>query len=157
VSAETARWVGGWADGLITINQPPDTLRRVFDAFREGGGDGKPICLQVHLSWAADEAAALQVAHEQWRTNVFPSSLCWDLEFPEQFDAAARYVEPDDVRSSVRVSADLGRHTAWLEEDMALGVDEVYLHHVGQDPHQAAFIETFGGKVLPALRGGGRA
>ena len=29
VSAETARWCGGWADGLVTINQPRATLERV--------------------------------------------------------------------------------------------------------------------------------
>jgi probable non-F420 flavinoid oxidoreductase len=157
VGEGTARWVGGWADGLITLYQPLNTLRRVIDAFREGGGDGKPIAVQVHLSWADDEATALAVAHEQWRANVFPSTLAWELELPEQFDAAARYVEPDDVRSAVLVSADLGRHTAWLAELATLGVDEVYLHHVGQDPHQAPFIDAFGAKVLPALASGGRA
>ena len=156
VSEGTARWVGGWADGLITTYQPLDTLRRVIAAFREGGGDGKPVCVQVHLSWAEDEATALGVAHEQWRANVFPGPLAWELELPEQFDAAARHVEPDDVRSAVLVSADLGRHVAWLADLAALGVDEVYLHHVGQDPHQAPFIDAFGAKVLPALATGGR-
>src|SRR5215217_9751297 len=27
ISPETAAWVGGWADGLVTINQPHDRLR----------------------------------------------------------------------------------------------------------------------------------
>ena len=30
VSAETAGWVGEWADGLVTINQPRETLERVL-------------------------------------------------------------------------------------------------------------------------------
>src|SRR3954468_18270768 len=34
VSAETAAWVGTWADGLITIQQPRDQLERVLTAFR---------------------------------------------------------------------------------------------------------------------------
>jgi probable non-F420 flavinoid oxidoreductase len=157
VSEETARWVGGWADGMITIQRPVDQLERVFAAFRDGGGEGKPICLQVHLSWAEDEATALGVAHEQWRTNVFGPSLAWELELPEQFDDAASYVQPDDVRSAVLVSADLGRHRDWLAGYAELGADEVYLHHVGQDPYQEAFIDTFGAKVLPALTGGGAA
>src|ERR687895_1095578 len=50
VSPETAAWVGGWADGLVTINQSRDTLREVIDAFRGDGGEGKPLYLQVHLS-----------------------------------------------------------------------------------------------------------
>ncbi|HEX7148753.1 MAG TPA: TIGR03557 family F420-dependent LLM class oxidoreductase, partial [Actinomycetota bacterium] len=55
ISADTAAWVGGWADGLVTLNQPHDQLRKLIDAFRAGGGDGKPLYLQAHLSWAADE------------------------------------------------------------------------------------------------------
>ena len=69
-------------------------LRRVIDAFREGGGDGKPIHVQVHLSWAEEEATASAIAHDQWRTNVFGSELAWDLELPGQFDDAARSCAP---------------------------------------------------------------
>jgi probable non-F420 flavinoid oxidoreductase len=150
VSAETARTVGGWADGLITVNQPVEQLRTVFDAFRAGGGGDKPIFLQVHLSWDEDESAALATAHEQWRTNVFPSDLAWNLELPHQFDAAAQFVEPDDVRSAVLVSGELRRHTDWLREYLDLGVAGLYLHHVG--PTQEAFIDAFASKVLPELR-----
>jgi len=153
ISAETAAWVGTWADALITINQPHDKLRAVIDAFRAGGGEGKPVYLQVHLSWAADEETALAVAHDQWRTNVFDSSLAFELELPEQFDAAARFVAREDVRSAVLVSADLGRHTAWLGEYVELGFDELYLHEVGQAEHQQPFIDAFGSKVIPALTG----
>lgn len=150
VSPETARTVGGWADGLITVSQPVDALRRVFDAFREGGGENKPIYLQVHLAWAEDEDTAEATAHDQWRTNVFDSTIAWNLEQPEQFDAAARYVEPADVRRVVHVSADLGRHLSWLHEYVALGVDALYLHHVGQI--QDHFIDAFATKVLPELQ-----
>src|ERR687894_384012 len=116
VTPETARWCGEWADGLVTINQPPETLERVIEAFREGGGAGKPVRLQIHLSWAPTEEEALQIAHDQWRTNVFGPPLCWDLETVEQFDLAAEHVRPEDVRGSVLVSADLARHAAWLAE-----------------------------------------
>jgi probable non-F420 flavinoid oxidoreductase len=150
VSPQTARRVGGWADALITVNQPLDVLREVFAAFRDGGGDDKPIYLQVHLSWAEDESVAETAAHEQWRSNVFDSNLAWNLELPEQFDAAARFVSPFDVREVVLVSSDLGRHADWLQEYVALGVDSLYLHHVGQTQH--AFIDAFGDKVLPELR-----
>ena len=151
ISAETAAWVGGWADGLVTINQDHDTLRAVIDAFRSNGGEHKPLFLQVHLSWAADEDTALAVAHDQWSTNVFPTSVAMELELPEQFEAAARFVAPDDVRSAVLVSADLGRHAAWLGEYAELGFERLYLHEVGQAGHQRPFIDAFGSKVIPAL------
>ena len=151
VSEETARVVGGWADGLITVRQPIEVLRRVIDAFREGGGDRKPVAVQVHLSWAEQEDAALAVAHDQWRTNVFGPELAWDLELPAQFDAAARTVRPEDVTGSVLVSADPSQHVKWLRELADLGVDALYLHHVGQE--QDRFIEVFGEQVLPEVIG----
>jgi probable non-F420 flavinoid oxidoreductase len=157
VSPDTAAWVGGWADGLVTLNQPRERLRAVIDAFRAGGGDGKPLYLQVHLSWAADEDEAMAVAHDQWSTNVFDPVLAMDLTLPEQFEAAARFVTPDDVRSTVLVSADLGRHTAWLAEYVELGFDRIYLHEVGQAAHQQPFIDAFGSKVIPGLTSGGGA
>jgi probable non-F420 flavinoid oxidoreductase len=149
VSEQTAAWVGEWADGLITIAQPPDVLRRVLSAFREGGGENKRVALQVHLSWASDEDEALRIAHDQWRTNVFSPPLCWDLATVEEFDEAARHVRPEDMRGSVLISSDLDRHVEWMNELIELGFDEIYLHHVGQD--QDSFIETFGERVLPKL------
>jgi probable non-F420 flavinoid oxidoreductase len=149
VSPETARWCGGWADGLVTINQPRETLVQVIEAFRDGGGEGKPIHLQVHLSWAADEDEALRIAHDQWRTNVFPPPLCWDLETVEQFDAAAQHVRPEDMRKAVLVSSDPSRHASWLAELAGLGFEEIHLHHVGQD--LGPFIHAFGERVMPEL------
>ncbi|MGH2679776.1 MAG: TIGR03885 family FMN-dependent LLM class oxidoreductase [Actinomycetota bacterium] len=150
VSERTARTVGGWADGLITVNQPIDVLRRVIGAFREEGGN-KPVAVQVHLSWAEDEETALAIAHDQWRTNVFGADLAWNLELPAQFDDAATRVRPEDVSASVLVSADLDRHTAWLRDIAELGVDALYLHHVGQEKEQDRFLEAFGERVLPEL------
>jgi hypothetical protein len=81
---------------------------------------------------------------------VFSPPLCWDLATVEQFDQAARHVRPEDLRGPVLVSADLARHTAWLHELAALGVDSLQLHHVGQD--LAPFIAAFGERVLPEVR-----
>jgi probable non-F420 flavinoid oxidoreductase len=149
VSPETAGWVGGWADGLITIAQPRDSLKRVLAAFREGGGEHKPVALQVHVSWAPDEEEALRIAHDQWRTNVFSPPLCWDLATVEEFDEAARHVRPEDMRAAVLISADVARHAAWLHELADLGFETIYLHHVGRE--QRAFIDAFGAHVLPEL------
>jgi probable non-F420 flavinoid oxidoreductase len=150
VGEETARWCGEWADGLVTINQPRTTLERVVGAFREGGGEGKPVHLQVHLSWADSDEEALRIAHDQWRTNVFGPPLAWDLETVEQFDEAAAHVRPEDMRDAVLISADPERHTAWLHELAELGFQEVHLHHVGRD--LGPFIHTFGERVLPELQ-----
>ena len=149
VTDATAGWVGEWADGLVTINQPREQLERVLAAFREGGGEGKPVFLQVHLSWAADEQQALDTAYDQWRTNLYAPPLPWDLETVEAFDEAARFVRPEDVRDGVLVSADLEQHAAWLQDLASLGFERIYLHHVGQELEP--FIDAFGERVLPAL------
>jgi probable non-F420 flavinoid oxidoreductase len=149
VTEQTARWVGTWADGLATIHRPREQLERVVHAFREGGGEGKPMVLQVHVAWAPDEDEALRVAHDQWRTNLFAPPVCWDLDTVAHFDEAARHVRPEDVRAGVLVSSDLHRHVAWLREAAELGFDEINLHHVGTD--QRAFIDAFGEHVVPAL------
>jgi probable non-F420 flavinoid oxidoreductase len=149
VSEETARTVGGWADGMITVYQPPDRLRSAINAFRDGGGDGKPVSVQVHLSWAADEETALAIAHDQWRSGVLGAGLAWDLELPAKFDEATKHVRPEDVVGSVLVSADTGRHVKWLLELADLDIDAIYLHHVGQE--QERFIETFAEHVLPEV------
>jgi coenzyme F420-dependent glucose-6-phosphate dehydrogenase len=92
------------------------------------------------------------VAHEQWRWNLYGGSMGWELEQPEQFEEAARFVRPDDVRGPVLVSADLGWLTARLAELLPLGADLVHLHHVSNRVHdQCRFVDTFGASVLPEL------
>jgi probable non-F420 flavinoid oxidoreductase len=151
VSAESAARVAAWADGLVTVNQPVDTLREVLGAYRDAGGRGR-TALQVHLSWAATEEEALAIAHDQWAGNVYGPPISWDLDTAEAFDVLWQQVEPESVRQAVRVSADLGQHREWLAEYAELGFDDLYLHHVGQE--QAAFIDTFGEQVVPALSAG---
>ncbi|MDO3685165.1 TIGR03885 family FMN-dependent LLM class oxidoreductase [Micromonospora sp. C28ISP2-4] len=149
VSVATARWCAEWADGLITVNAPVEHLRRMIDAYRDAGGRG-PLHLQVHVSWAPEQEQAEAIAYEQWRSNVFAPPVCWDLETPEHFDVASADVPMSKVAETVNVSADLGRHVGWLEEYVALGFDQIALHHVGQE--QREFIDTFGAEVLPKLR-----
>jgi coenzyme F420-dependent glucose-6-phosphate dehydrogenase len=150
VTEATAELVGGWADGLLTVSAKPDAVRRVVEAFRRGGGEGKPMLMQVGLNWAPTEDEALRGAHEQWRTNVLGGEVNWELRSPEDFDTATRFVRPEDIRETVLISSDLGRHAAWLAEYVGLGFSELQLHQVGRN--QEAFVEAFGAKVLPQLR-----
>ena len=149
ITAETARWFGGWADGLITATQPSDKLAAVVEAFREGGGEGKPIYLQVKLSYAATDEEARHGAHHQWAMNILPSPVLADLRMPREFDAVANHIQPHDLDGQVRISSDLERHIEWLHQDLELGFDRLYLHNVNRDQDQ--FIQTFGERVLPAF------
>jgi probable non-F420 flavinoid oxidoreductase len=150
---ETAGWLAGWTDGLITVNQPLESLREVLDTYREGSGDRAKVAVQAHLSWADDEDEALAVAHDQWRNMVFGGDISWNLETPEQFDLVGDPVSTDQVREAVIVGSDLGHHAEALRAIVELGVDELYLHHVSKDEKvQQRFIERFASDVLPSLR-----
>lgn len=148
VSVPTAQWAAEWADGLITVNQPPQPLRDMALAYREAGGRGK-LYLQVHLSYAAHDDTALRIAHEQWRTNVFPPPVPWDLVMVEHFDIAATHVPPEAMRAGVLISSDPAQHAAWLQDLIDIGFDEIFLHHAGQELLE--FLDVFGQHVLPQL------
>ncbi|MFL6206414.1 MAG: TIGR03885 family FMN-dependent LLM class oxidoreductase [Acidimicrobiales bacterium] len=149
VSPETAAWCARWADGLITVNQPMDALRRVVEGYREAGGRG-PATLQVHVSYAANEGDAWALAHDQWRNGAIGAPACWDTDSVEAFDAMGEVVRPEDLRDAVLVSDDPAQHAAWLVERRELGFDAVQVHHVGKD--QTEFLDVFGAKVLPQVR-----
>ena len=149
LTTETAAWLGGWADGLITINMPQEKHHEVLDAFRAGGGAGKPAFLQTHLSVADSDETARAQAFDQWRATILGSAVLSDLRMPAQFEAAAEFVRPEDLDGHIRISADIERHIAWLMEDRAMGFDEIYLHNVGRN--QRYFIDLFGERALPVL------
>ena len=151
LSEETARFVGGWADALVTVGGPRDAIEKMLDAFRRGGGEGKPVFVQHALCWARTEAEARREAHHQWRFSALGGEVLPVLRTPAQFAAAAQFVTASDVAERVRVSADPGRHAEWLRPYVELGVDAVYLFNVGRD--QRGYIDTFGERVLPALAG----
>jgi coenzyme F420-dependent glucose-6-phosphate dehydrogenase len=150
LTEETAHWLGGWADALITISYPVEKLRRIIEAFYEGGGEGKPVKLKLQLSYASTEEEALKGAFRQWKTNIFRSDVLSELRTPEQFEGAAEFIEPEDMQEHVRISSVVQRHIAWIQEYISLGFDEIVLHNV--NTNQEEFIDVFGESVLPVLK-----
>ena len=148
VTAETAAWVAGWADGLATVAQPPDLLDRVAAAYTEAGGAG-PKVLQVHVAWEETQDAALHVLREQWRHTVIPGSL-WDIEQPEDFDALAGDPTDEQLRKGALVADDASALADQIATLVALGFDRVYIHGIGTD--QSAFLARAETELLPALR-----
>jgi len=151
ITAETAEWVGSWADGLITTSRPPEQLKHVVEAFRRGGGEGKPMILKVQLSYDRTQEEARLKAHEQWRSNIFKSVMLTELRIPAQFDAAGKFVQPEELDNHVRISDNPQQHIEWLQKDIELGFDELILHNVNREQQQ--FIDVFGEKVVPILEG----
>lgn len=150
VSAETATWLAGKVDGLATVAQPVDDLRRVVAAYRDAGGTG-PAVLQVHVSLAETDAAAMALARDQWRNGLIGPPRAWDLEQPEDFDRLTADPDEAQLREAVLVDDDPARLAARIAERVKLGFDRVFLHHVGKD--QRPFLDAAAETLLPALRG----
>ncbi|MXV61128.1 TIGR03885 family FMN-dependent LLM class oxidoreductase [Natronorubrum sp. JWXQ-INN-674] len=149
LSEATAEWLAEWADGMITIATPDheDDASRV-EAFKEQAPD-KPVYLKAQHSYDESDEAALEGAYEQWATNCVPGTVTQELRTPEQYDELKATVDEEQVAENVRVSADLEEHIEWLEADLQLDVDRVFLHNV--NTNQEEFIETFGEHVRPEL------
>jgi coenzyme F420-dependent glucose-6-phosphate dehydrogenase len=150
LTPETARWVGSWADGLITAAGQRDGMRAVVDAFRESAGETKPMFLQVALSFAVTDDQALSAAHDQWRHCALPGWQLSDLASPSAFDRASADATMTTVVSRVRASSDIRRHLDWLEQDRELGFDRIYLHNVARD-YQQPFIDACAEQVIPSF------
>lgn len=148
LSDETAEWMGGWAEGLLTAHKPINELKQIIDSFKKGG-EGKRVYLQVQLGYGADEEKLAADVFHQWRTNIFPGKVKGDLWKVEHFDALGEFVTLADIKKKILVSSDIQQHIDSLKEYAELGFDKIILHNVAGN--QQEFINVFGEKVLPKL------
>ena len=123
-------------------------MREVVDAFRAGGGAGKPMFLQVALSFAPTDDEALAAALDQWRQCALPSERLADLATSADFDRAVAGITAQDLKERLRISSDVRQHIGWLQSDVTLGFERIFLHNVARN-HQEWFIDIFGDEVLP--------
>lgn len=151
MTAKTAAFCGSWADGMLTTGGDLETVRKVVDAFRENGGEHKPVHIQHALSWAETDEEALAMALDQWSPAAIGGEAAWDLRRPADFDTVARLIGEKEIRQSVTVSADPGRHRASIEALTILEPEAIHLHCVG--PNQDAFIDMASRHLTPMATG----
>ena len=149
LSPATAARAATWADGLVTINTQVPAMREIVDTYRGNGGTGT-LALQVHVSIAPTMAQARDIARDQWQNHPFPEPIGHDTATPEDFDLIGRFVPDDEIADAVVVTDSVAGLVEQLREYEALGFEEIYLHHVGQD--QTPFLELAEHELLPALR-----
>lgn len=118
ISVATAMRGARWADGLATINQDPSLLREMLDRWADAGGAPHRI-LQVHLAWAPTEQEAFAVAHDQWRSNIFPPPR---LHRPSRGDLRRGQRARSRLRAAARGGAGLLRPRRAHRADPRLGV-----------------------------------
>jgi coenzyme F420-dependent glucose-6-phosphate dehydrogenase len=150
----TAKRAGKHADGLITVGAPLEKISMLFGKFddgaREAGKDPSksPKVLQLHLSWAETDEAAMANALREWPNGgmKFPKA---DIRSPFELEQMAKLVRAEDFEGRMVISADPDVHRAHIQRFADLGFDRIYLHNVGRN--QREWIDVFARDVLPAL------
>lgn len=149
ITEKTAKWLGSWADGMITISKPIEELKKMTAAFKEGGGEGKKLALKVQISYAANEEDALDGAWEQWKNNIFPSKLISEINTADQFDVLGDSVRKEDLMEHVIVGNQADVFIEKIEQFRNLEFEKIIIHNVNKD--QESFIRFFGKEVLPSF------
>ena len=145
---------GRLCDGIIMVGATDEKIRSLLGRFEKGAREaGKdpatmPRLIQLHVSWAKTQAEAEEHAVREWPNGgmAFPKQ---DIRNPEDFEAMAKLVGPENFRGRVMMSADLQQHREHIQHYIDLGFTEVYVHNVGRN--QVEFIEAYGREVAPAL------
>ncbi len=146
---------GRYCDGIITVGAADEKIRMLMERFEEGAREaGKdpaqmPRIVQLHVSWAESRQEALENALREWPNGGMPFPK-GDIRNPEDFQAMARFVRPENFENRVLISPDLDEHLEYIQHYIDLGFDEVYVHNVGRN--QEEFIRAYGERVIPKLR-----
>jgi G6PDH family F420-dependent oxidoreductase len=146
---------GKLTDGIITVGAADEKVRMLMDRFdkgaREAGKDPANMAkiLQVKVSYAETDQEAIDLAVRDWPNGGmnFPKA---DIRTPEDFEAMAKLVRPENFKNRVLTTADLEQHTAYLQHWIDLGFQEIHVHNVNRD--QEKFIQAYGKQVIPNLK-----
>jgi coenzyme F420-dependent glucose-6-phosphate dehydrogenase len=142
ISRETSQWAATWADGLLTTaDNDITTLTEKINAFRNNGGNDKPVYLQFAFSYARSKQDAIDGAYDQWRSNILPREKLADLHTVEEFDEAGGHVTPGDVTAVMPVITDMKILKERIQFFEQTGADRIILHNINR--LQEEFIEDY--------------
>ncbi len=149
VTKATAQLAATWADGLLLAGHKVEAIHPLIDAFRQQGGDAKPVHVQMAVSYAAERRAAEEMAVQQWSAASLGGEVAWDLRRPSDFDHASRFATADDLSDGLLVTDSIDEIADHVSALAATGAAVVHLHQVGAN--QEEFIDAMAGGSL--LRG----
>jgi G6PDH family F420-dependent oxidoreductase len=143
----SCRLAGRKADLMIAV-EPKAELPQMFD---EAGGAGKPRVGQIAVAYDEDRDTAVQRAHDQFRWFGLGWKVMAELPNPEGFEAASRFVSPDQVAEALPCGPDVEEHVEKIRPFLDAGFSEVALVQIGGD-QQEKFMPWAERELLPALR-----
>jgi coenzyme F420-dependent glucose-6-phosphate dehydrogenase len=143
ISKESCRWVGQWADGLITTaDSDIESTGNKIAAFQNNGGQGKPVYLQLGFSYARSEEDALEGAWDQWRSNILPREKLAAFQRVEEFDKAGISTTKEEVAQAIPIFTSMDQLKARIKELNELNPHKVILHNINR--LQEEFISDYG-------------
>ena len=140
-----AKLAGRAGDGLIST--APDA--ELVEAFREAGGDGRPVYGKVTVCYGPDQAEAKNEALEWWPNTSVPGELGVELAEPQHFEEVAQLITADQVAEKVICGPGTERILEKIGAFADAGFDHVFLHQVG--PRQEEFLAFAKDELLPAV------
>ncbi|MFL5967425.1 MAG: TIGR03557 family F420-dependent LLM class oxidoreductase [Gaiellaceae bacterium] len=149
-----AEVAGRLADGVWTLADPTKAAK-VIAAYRNGcersGREAGEIILQMVVSVAADDDAALQQARE-WKGTMVDEHYTDPIADPATiYRKGEDEVSDSTFTKQIVASADPDTHVKRIRMMQKLGATTIVLMNVsGNDPHAA--LRTYGADVLPKLR-----
>lgn len=132
-------------DGLMATEPDPALVKQYLDQAKSPG----PRYGEVVLVYAENEEDALKVMHDRFRFGVFGWSVLSELPTVEGFEAAAKYVRPEDLKGMAGLGPDPESHLAVIRRYVDAGFDHLALLGAGDD--QESFIDFFEQKLKPRL------
>ena len=144
---ETADWVSGWADGLITVASNPEDIKNKKEIFLRTESDTRPIFVKLDVAFDSTKELALLGAHDQWSTNTLGSPLQAELSTPGEFEEATATVKPEDMEKFVFVCTNANGFAKLINDCFAAGADKLIVHNVTRQ--QDTFLNYCKEKVFP--------
>jgi G6PDH family F420-dependent oxidoreductase len=133
------------ADGIMAT-EPKADLVKDYQAKASQPG---PRYAEVTLGYAQSEAAALAMVHDRFRFGALGWSVMSEAPSVESFEAATRFIRPEDLKDSAGLGPDPDSHLRAIARFVDAGFDHIVLTGVGDD--QAGFIAFFHRELKPRL------
>lgn len=134
------------ADGIMATSPDAEFIER----FAKAKGQSGPAYGEAALSYATREDVALKQAHERFAFSAFDWSVNSELRDVAGFDAATKYVRPEDIAANVPCGPDPEKHLEAIEKWVDAGYDHIVLLGVG--PDQEGFISFCEKELFPKLK-----
>jgi G6PDH family F420-dependent oxidoreductase len=125
-------------------------LADLVTAFRAAKGTDAPATTQIPVCFAADRQQGLAIAHQRFRWSALGWKVQAELPNPINFDAASKYVRPEDLAETIPCGPDVDVYVQAVQKSIDAGFDRIALVQIGDE--QSDFFDFWSKELEPALR-----